>query len=155
MDVDGSYRNGQTTCGGVIRDHQRNWICGFQQKLGYTTSIAAEIHAIYKGLILCNQLGFKKVTLHTDSLDAIHLLLFDCGYGHPIREEIQEVRSLIISHEDLQIIHTYKEALRCVDYLSRSAQGRNQDFIIISSQPIKCVDLDNFECGRMSGHQEM
>ena len=88
--------------------------------------------------------------LHTDSLDAIHLLLLDCGQGHPMREEIQEVRSLIISHEDLQIIHTYKEALRCAYYLARSAQRMNQDLIMISSQPIEYADLDNIESGGMS-----
>ena len=93
-------------------------MCGFQRKLGHITPTVAEIHAIHTDLLLCRQLGLSRIKLYTDSLEAMCLLLIDCGQVHPLQDQIQEVRSLILSNWDLEIIHVYREGLRCVDYLT-------------------------------------
>ncbi|KAF7845080.1 ribonuclease H [Senna tora] len=59
-------------CGGIIRDTNGDWIKGFSLKLGLANPLSAEFWSIAEGLKLAWQLGFNKVILENDSLDAIN-----------------------------------------------------------------------------------
>lgn len=57
--------------GGIIRNHYDNWVQGFQGFLDVTDCLSTEFHAIYHGLQLLDDLGFKDSILEFDSTAAI------------------------------------------------------------------------------------
>lgn len=67
--------------------------------------------------------------------------MLDYGPTHPLITDITEVRSLIFSDWDLQIIHSHDETLCCVDYLAKKAQDTNSELLILSIPPTVCLDL--------------
>ncbi|XP_028765434.1 uncharacterized protein LOC114723408 [Neltuma alba] len=134
VDVDGSvFHQNQAVCGGVARDDQGNWLRGLQQDLGYAPSTAAELLAIRSGLRMYKDMNFSQVQLSADSLEAIQLLLMDSGDGHPLSSETQETRMLIFSTWDIEIRHTCREALKCVDYLTKSTHGSSREMRPLST----------------------
>ena len=142
VDVDGSRTNrGEAACGGVIRDYMGNWVYGFQQKLGYMTSTAAEIQAIHNGLQICAHLGLTKIMLYSDSTEAIQLLLVDCDLDHPLYQEVVELRSLIHSTWDLEILHCHREGIQCADFLARTAHSNMTANVTLLTPPETCLVL--------------
>ena len=124
-----------------MRDDQGRWLVGMQQTFGYIPSSAAELAAIGMGLKLCLHLKWNKVKLYTDSKEAIFLLTTDVGVNHPLHKEITEIRLLIASVWDLEIIHADREALKVADLLARNAHGNEEDVLLLPDPRGNCLDL--------------
>lgn len=60
--------------GGVIRDHDGNFLFGFAQKLDSTTVLEAELMAIYHGLCLAWGRGKRRIVLQSESQAALELI---------------------------------------------------------------------------------
>ncbi|KAL5864666.1 hypothetical protein ACOSQ3_002180 [Xanthoceras sorbifolium] len=50
VNVDGSAANGIIYAGGVIRDHERNWVRGFSMNIGGGSILETELWGILEGL---------------------------------------------------------------------------------------------------------
>ncbi|XVE92022.1 hypothetical protein REPUB_Repub01dG0061500 [Reevesia pubescens] len=55
----------------ICRDHQGQWLFGFTRKFGTGHISKAEIYAIYTGLLLAWEQGYRMVMVESDSLIAI------------------------------------------------------------------------------------
>lgn len=142
FDVDAAQdQNGVAACGGLYRDRSGRWICGFQKRLGFSIgSTMAEIMAIQHSLQVCKARGLKRIKMHSDSAEALHLLLRGQNQYHPLAEEIQSIRMLIYSDWDLEITYTCRENLCCVNALAKHALSSNNELIILDSPPAFCSD---------------
>uniref|UniRef100_A0A6N2MZS1 RNase H type-1 domain-containing protein n=1 Tax=Salix viminalis TaxID=40686 RepID=A0A6N2MZS1_SALVM len=81
LNVDGCSKGnpGIAGAGGVIRDHMGTWIGGFARNIGICSSVTAELWAIYEGLKLTWDKGFRKVYLESDSRVVIALFNGESG----------------------------------------------------------------------------
>ncbi|KAL5767245.1 hypothetical protein ACOSQ2_014028 [Xanthoceras sorbifolium] len=62
INVDGSAANDIISAGGVIRDHERNWVRGFSMNIGGGSILEAKLWGILEGLKMENGIadGFAK-----------------------------------------------------------------------------------------------
>lgn len=69
INSDGAFRSGQDRagCGGLLRDHNGVWICGFSRFLGFYS-------ATTEGLKLAASRGFERVEIHVDSTAVVSIL---------------------------------------------------------------------------------
>ncbi|XVE58507.1 hypothetical protein DITRI_Ditri04bG0175000 [Diplodiscus trichospermus] len=69
LNTDGSLRpSGETARGGgLVRDANGSWMCGFSFNIGSCDVSAPELWAVVQGLKLAWQKGFRRVVLETDS----------------------------------------------------------------------------------------
>lgn len=76
LNVDGCSKGnpGKVGAGGVIRDHMGSWIGGFARNIGTCSSVTAELWAIYVGLQLTWEKGFRNVVLESNSKVVVRLL---------------------------------------------------------------------------------
>ena len=51
LNVDGSVRDGQATYGGLLRDHEGNWVWGFGGSCGSAYALYGELVAMKEGLL--------------------------------------------------------------------------------------------------------
>lgn len=71
--VDGASQGNQSPCGvgGVLRDY-RNMILGFfSLNMGYGWAYEAEVKAILKALVFCQQYNLRDIVIESDSSTAI------------------------------------------------------------------------------------
>ncbi|KAI4313564.1 hypothetical protein L6164_026529 [Bauhinia variegata] len=92
--VDGSSRKAQHSagCGGVYRDGQGKWVNGFARKLGYCSSMKAEILAIYTGLAEAWRLGFRNLIIESDSKSAVDLVNRGCSASGKLAKSVKKAR---------------------------------------------------------------
>ena len=98
MNVDGSSKGnpGSAAISGLLRNEQGGWQLGFQGKLKDSTSLQAELWAIYKGLKIIQSKNLKKVIMETDSLEALNLITTWLEDLHPERNIIANCKHLIV-----------------------------------------------------------
>ncbi|XP_061367067.1 uncharacterized protein LOC133310186 [Gastrolobium bilobum] len=77
LNVDGAASDNKVTCGGLLRDWNGSWLCGFSAFIGSCSPLQAELWAILRGLDLAWKYGWKNIILESDSVQAISLLTID------------------------------------------------------------------------------
>lgn len=141
LDVDGSVRDDQrAACGGVFRNHKGEWTLGFQLKLGAGNASMAEILAIRTGLWVSKQMGYQKVVLYSDSIEALRLILHEHTAFHPLLTEIREIRDCIYSNMEVSLLYSPRGNLRCADVLARSAHQSSEGIKYLYQPPVSCDD---------------
>ena len=77
INVDGSsFGNpGNAGFGGLLRNNRGNWIHGFSGSCGRATNLLAELSAIWKGLQLAWDLGYRSIIMESDSQAALDLIV--------------------------------------------------------------------------------
>lgn len=93
--VDGSSRSNSisTSCGGLIRDEKGQWMVGFSLNMGSADSLSSKLKGISAGLELTWRKRFQRVTMETDSREAVKLVKDGCGVEHPMAGPTEEIRS--------------------------------------------------------------
>ncbi|GLT64380.1 hypothetical protein SLA2020_368790 [Shorea laevis] len=73
LNVDGSAKGtpGDSAAGALCRDANGTWCFGFTVRLGVGTALRAEFFAVWKGLQLLWNRGFKWVQVESDSQLAV------------------------------------------------------------------------------------
>ncbi|KAL7165459.1 hypothetical protein ACSBR2_041193 [Camellia fascicularis] len=76
LNTDGSTKGdpGEGGFGGLIRDEKGLWLIGYYGKFDVCTSLEVEFWAIYRGLTIAFEKGYKDLTIETNSTAAIELL---------------------------------------------------------------------------------
>lgn len=69
-----STSSGHTTAGGVVWDHQGNWILGYNIFLGHCTPFEAELLGILDGVLILLNKGYKEASIQSDNLEVIKSL---------------------------------------------------------------------------------
>nr|WMB96745.1 hypothetical protein [Solanum melongena] len=97
LNVDGSVNNntGIATSGGLVRDAQANWVCGFVQKIGIASILEAELWGILQGLKLCWNKGFRTLEVETDSAIAVKKIQEACSGDQQQLGILMEIKALL------------------------------------------------------------
>lgn len=106
------------SCGGVIRDHWGAFIAGFSCKLGNCSILLAELWAVFYGLKLGVDRGFRLVIVETDSLTAKNLIVKGCSSQHPCYNLIANIRNLAEACVSIVWRHVFWESNQVADALA-------------------------------------
>lgn len=109
---------GPAGCGGVIRDENGVWVCGFSKKIGTTTSFMAELWAVRDGLSLCLQRNFPAVVLELDAKSICEVLVNPNQANNVVSAILDDCRQMMIQIPQIRVNHCYREANRCADKLA-------------------------------------
>ncbi|EOY16798.1 Uncharacterized protein TCM_035679 [Theobroma cacao] len=120
LNVDGSAR-GQpemATVGGVITDEVGNWLLGFNYKIGISCSLQVELWALYWGLTLCWDKGFRKVQVESDSLLAVQKISNQSLQPKQNAGLLKCIRELFQRSWDCTLTHIHREANQCANWMA-------------------------------------
>nr|POE54047.1 putative ribonuclease h protein [Quercus suber] len=68
---------GRASGGGIIRDSKGDWVSGYARAIGYTTSVAADLWALWDGINLSIDLNLENVIIELDAKLVVDLLMKD------------------------------------------------------------------------------
>ncbi|KAK9024491.1 hypothetical protein V6N11_004651 [Hibiscus sabdariffa] len=76
VNVDASVdtKDNRTAIGGLIRDDSGGWLRGFYRFVGRCSVLLAELWAIYDGLRLAWETGFRQVVVDSDNMEAVSIV---------------------------------------------------------------------------------
>lgn len=116
MDGASNGDTGRWGVGGVICNHQGNWILGFMQAIPQSTPIVAELRSLLKGLQVARDHRLSLLEVHTNSQEMVHM--FKNGN---IRYDslISQCRYLIETIDQVVLRHVYKKVNQVVDVLAK------------------------------------
>ncbi|CAL5427260.1 unnamed protein product [Camellia sinensis] len=120
--------------GGLINDEKGIWIYSFYGKLTNCSCIEAEIWAIYRGLIIAFEKGYKDLIIETDSMDAIDML----------KEKVEVISSLRSLVEDSKFLirrcgytlqHILREDNLSADGLAKMGVDQDEPLVVMEDAP--------------------
>ncbi|KAJ1427543.1 Ribonuclease H domain [Sesbania bispinosa] len=119
LNVDGSAHLGRASYGGLLRDDRGCWIAGFWGNLGYSEILHAELQAIYYGLKLCWEKGYRFINCFSDSLLAVNLIKEPPGIHDKYATLLAAIHGLLQRAWTVTISHLLREGNTCADYLAK------------------------------------
>ncbi|KAH0641622.1 hypothetical protein KY289_032596 [Solanum tuberosum] len=123
--------------GGVIRDHNGDWIVGYMGNLHMSNNVKAELTALMQGLRIALARGLLPLEVNIDCKKFITFIEND----HPsYTNMIFDCRDLLGRLGNPPIQHTFREANRVADALARDGSKINQAnlFFCLKVPPV-CV----------------
>ncbi|GKV33503.1 hypothetical protein SLEP1_g42009 [Rubroshorea leprosula] len=118
LNIDGSAQGnpGMAGAGGIFRDHNGSWIYGYSRRVGFTTSLVAELWAIRDSLDIAVNRGISKLILEIDSKVA-ELLLKSADHNfHSLGVLIDDCRRLMqenVNRESKDDMDDRGEEIKC------------------------------------------
>ncbi|KAJ1405964.1 Ribonuclease H domain [Sesbania bispinosa] len=122
INVDGScmIHNSCLGVGGVFRYSSGQWISGFSGFVGLGESIVAEFQAVYWGLHLALDMGFRKIYLESDALEVVQSLnMGDPPYLDVHADLLGSIKELMRRSMDVSITFSPRESNKAADYLAK------------------------------------
>lgn len=121
--------------GGVARDHMEQWLLGFCYWIGEASNLLAELLAIYNGLRLGWQQGWRNVVCESDSLKAVDLNKKADLNFHSYAGVIWDIRVLLHQDWQVEIVHILREANHVADFLTKMGAKSNHHCQVLSQAP--------------------
>lgn len=121
INTDGSYVKSANVgaAGGLIRDHEGNWLCGFTAHLhDVSSSLEAELKGVKIGLVSALSSGFLDVELESDCLAAVEYITLNYRCFH-FQDLVDECKELLKKFRNVRVHHVYREGNHCADFLSK------------------------------------
>ncbi|KAE8689860.1 E3 ubiquitin-protein ligase UPL1-like isoform X1 [Hibiscus syriacus] len=119
LNTDGSIVRGYSGFGGLLRDHQGKPLCGFVTRSFQDNIFLVELLAVWRGIMLALDLGVSVIWIESDSLSVVKTLNREQSYDPKIDRYLGEIWNLLTMFEDYRVTHTWREANKAADYLSR------------------------------------
>lgn len=122
LNTDGASRGnpGASGAGGILRNHLGEVLFTFQEPLGDTTNIQAELRALHRGLQICIERGFNNIWIELDALAIIQLILKPYQGAWQHQTLLQRIRAYLGLLET-RITHIYREGNQAADFLANLA----------------------------------
>lgn len=83
LDVDGSYKNGISGYGDIIRDNNADWVASYNSSVGNFPSTITKIISLIRSLEVCRLLAFVRVKAYMYYAEEIHLIFRQDLDQHP------------------------------------------------------------------------
>lgn len=100
------------------------WIRGFFGSSSDATILHMELLAIYHGLTLAWDMGFRIVECQSDSLHAVDLVLAPPAPRHLYAALLMDIRDLLARAWNVKLVHTLQEGNVCADFLAKYVLSR-------------------------------
>lgn len=127
--------NKVASSGGILRDEDGRWTCGYARALGTCSAYIAELWGVLDGLLLACDRGFTKVDVQLDSMIMVnHLANFgDVSFtGSAI---VNRIRTLLCLDWDVCFSHCYREANACADAMATISCDEDVVLCLFESPP--------------------
>ncbi|WCJ29423.1 LINE-1 retrotransposable element ORF2 protein [Euphorbia peplus] len=123
LNTDGMSKGnpGISGTGGLIRDSNGMWLCGFMCNLGICTALLAELWGLYYGLEMAWKKGYRRVIVEIDSLIVLKLVMDGERVFHRYYWLIEGCK-LFLKHDwEIKMQHQFREGNRAADWLANFA----------------------------------
>ncbi|KAL3533888.1 hypothetical protein ACH5RR_007409 [Cinchona calisaya] len=136
LNVDGSAIGcpGSTGGGGLLRNDQGLWIFGFAVNIGKSTSLVAELWAIWKGLEISWDLGLKHLEIESNSLFGVQIIQ-EATENQQHYSLINHIRELLSRDWECQLSHYWREGNSCADVLAKMSLGLSLGVTLLPEPP--------------------
>lgn len=126
LNIEGSSSmvQGSAGAGGIIRDESGKWLLGYSKNLGTSNSLASELWALYHGLNLVWERGFRKVLVECDSHKAVKCLKLRTSFLDPNRSLILSCREFFRRNWDCELQLILREANLCANWLAAHCESQ-------------------------------
>jgi len=114
--------------GGVLRDSDGTWLCGFSRFIGISDNLHAELLAIMHGLKLSWDKGHRNVICYSDSFHAIKLIQALPNVWHVYATIIRNINDLLNLPWNVHLTHTFREANACANFLANHGANHNSSW---------------------------
>jgi len=142
INTDGAFKGGLNAgCGGVFRGDNGEWICGFSKGLGSCGVYVVELWGVFEGLKLACSHDYRKVELHIDSSSVVSSISSDQGGSIVGRTLLHNIRRLIDRDWEVQVRHSFREAIACADAMANMACESNFSLILYEQCPARIRSL--------------
>lgn len=74
LNTDGSCKGGVSAGGGIVRNRQGDFVCGFNVPYEFDDVISAELHALYDNILLCVSQGITGATIEVDAAMVVNMV---------------------------------------------------------------------------------
>ena len=120
LNIDGSFLEdlGCLGAGGVVRNHNGDWIAGFSHYEAGGDVLLAVLHAIQIGLDFCSLKGYVKIICESDCLEAVELIID--GRDHTLQTyatDILHIRDVLHGNRNTTLVHILREQNMCADFM--------------------------------------
>ncbi|GKU99327.1 hypothetical protein SLEP1_g12195 [Rubroshorea leprosula] len=131
--------NAAAAAGGIIRDDSGQWILGFNLNIGACTRLGVELWALFHGMKLLWEKGYKKVVVESTSLQAV-----ECVKVVPSQMDrhcalIELCRNLLKRNWNCTVNHIQPEENLCADWLAAHSDGPSMDLTVFNTPPPKLI----------------
>ena len=142
LNTDGSTLRypGKAGEGGLIRDHNGDWVTGFSRSLGCTNSFLAELWALRDGLTLAKDLNLNNLIIELDAKSVVQLMNNN-SINMLMDPLLIDYKTLLKAIPNKRIEHTYREANQCADAIARIGARRNFTFVVFVEPPLVVESL--------------
>lgn len=133
MNTDGAAKKdaGIAGCGGLMRNTDGGWLCGFAKSLGCCHAFIAELWGVYLGLQIAVEHGYMRVVLQVDSQVVATMVQ---GSHHSTGLGRSLLRALLGRLSDYRIMHIYREGNSCADVLANEGCENLSSHLVIFEQ---------------------
>ena len=149
LNLDGSTfgSTGHVGGGGVIRDHDGQWLKGYARPLGCSNSCMAELWALRDGLLLAKEMGLNNLIIEMDAL-SVALLMNNNTVNLLMEPLLTDCKNLVSEIPNKQIVHIYREANQCADALAKLGASSLDSFVIFLHPPpvVESILASNKAC---------
>lgn len=127
---------GKIVAGG-IRSNNGNWIKGFACFLGSSTSLLAELWAIFIGIFIAREANLDPIIVESNCLYVVNLLNnVYLSSTHHYSTMINLCRSRLVTFSDFEVKHVLREGNHYVDRLAVFTNHSKTDLIVFLSHAL-------------------
>lgn len=121
--------------GGCLRNSCGDWIRGFYGFGGSKSVLTMELLAIFHGLKVAWNEGFRRVLCLSDSLLAVSLIMDRPSRFHECAVIIASINELLRREWEVRLEHTLREGNACADYLAKAGAAQEQALHVVVDPP--------------------
>ena len=121
--------------GGLIRNDKGEWVKGYAQAIGITTSVAAKLWALQDGIRLCIALKIPAVEIQLDAKVVIDLVRKESSNLNSLDALVDDCKEGLKQIPNVKIMHCFREGNKCADNLARQGALLDQDFVVFIHPP--------------------
>ncbi|KAJ1412363.1 Ribonuclease H domain [Sesbania bispinosa] len=122
-------------CGGVLRDHNGNFLGAFSAFLGDCSIMTAELRAILFGVKLAIQKKIANLIIESDSSSAICFIKLGCPKSHLCFSLVEEIRNLAGVIPEVVWSHAWREGNLLADSFAKHALSCQVPLVSFDSVP--------------------
>lgn len=131
LNYDGSFKRntGRSSIGGIIRNHNADFVLGYAECIGKSNSTIAEFAALYRGLEIVLENGWSDVWLEGDSKLLVDIITNRRAVRCPkVEKHVANINLIMPEIKNCVLTHIYREGNRAADkfaqlgYNSKSPQ---------------------------------
>ncbi|RZC68697.1 hypothetical protein C5167_031891 [Papaver somniferum] len=122
--------------GGVVRNHKGDFLLGYSEPIGKTTSTIAEIAAFQRGLDLVLENGLQNVWFEGDEKRLLEIIANQIPVGpEEIQRRVKLINLILPELNSYKMTHIYREGNRTADTFARMGHKLNKPCIWRSRPP--------------------